>query len=89
MSNISNSGLIAGDLIDSSGSTSSAGAAKPEGGLQVLPFYIVCDESSSMDGASIAAVNDLTDCSASVEKYSATRINTSSNFPVASPVATI
>ena len=58
MSNISNSGLIAGDLIDSSGSTSSAGAAKPEGGLQVLPFYIVCDESSSMDGASIAAVND-------------------------------
>ena len=58
MSNISNSVLIAGDLIDSSGSTSSAGAAKPEGGLQVLPFYIVCDESSSMDGASIAAVND-------------------------------
>ena len=58
MSNISNSVLIAGDLIDSSGSTSSAGAAKPEGGFQVLPFYIVCDESSSMDGASIAAVND-------------------------------
>ena len=26
--------------------------------MQVLPFYIVCDEGSSMDGASIAAVND-------------------------------
>ena len=53
MSNISNSVLTAADLIDLSG-----GTAKSEGGLQVLPFYIVCDESSSMDGASIAAVND-------------------------------
>ena len=53
MSNISNAVLIAGDLIDSSG-----GTAKREGGLQVLPFYIVCDESSSMEGASISAVND-------------------------------
>jgi len=26
--------------------------------MQVLPIYIVCDESSSMDGASISAVND-------------------------------
>ena len=26
--------------------------------MQVLPFYIVCDEGSSMDGTSISAVND-------------------------------
>lgn len=31
---------------------------KSESGLQVLPFYIVCDESLSMAGSSIDAVND-------------------------------
>ena len=33
-------------------------SGKSEGGLTVLPLYIVCDESSSMAGASIQAVND-------------------------------
>jgi uncharacterized protein YegL len=28
-----------------------------QGGIQVLPFYVVCDESSSMSGSSIDAVN--------------------------------
>jgi len=45
---------IAGDVLpDSTG-----GQPRAEGGIQVLPFYIVCDESSSMAGASIDAVND-------------------------------
>ena len=30
---------------------------KTEGGAEVLPFYVVCDESASMSGESIAAVN--------------------------------
>ena len=46
---MSNSVNLTGELIES---------GKSEGGLQVLPFYIVCDESSSMAGASIQAVND-------------------------------
>ena len=50
---MSNSINLSGDLLDSTG-----GVGRSEGGLQVLPFYIVCDESSSMAGASIDAVND-------------------------------
>ncbi len=39
--------------------TDSADVTGPlDGGLQVLPFYILCDESGSMAGASIDAVND-------------------------------
>ena len=39
--------------------TDSADVTGPsEGGLQVLPFYILCDEGGSMAGASIVAVNE-------------------------------
>ena len=39
--------------------TDSADETGPsEGGLQVLPFYLLCDEGGSMAGASIDAVND-------------------------------
>jgi len=40
---MADSGLVAG--------------GETEGGVAVLPFYVVCDESSSMSGESIAAVN--------------------------------
>ena len=40
---MSNNGAIAG--------------GENEGGVAVLPFYVVCDESSSMSGESMAAVN--------------------------------
>jgi uncharacterized protein YegL len=50
---MSNSVTVSGDLLDTTG-----GTARSEGGLQVLPFYIVCDESSSMAGAAVDAVND-------------------------------